>query len=176
MKIRSRQQWLMVIAAVGLVLLAADRAVLTPLTRLWKARSERIVRLRQQIERGASLLQREQSIRRQWDQMRRHSLPNSSSLAEQQLLRAFDAWARDSRATITVITPQWKEEDDHKSLECRVDASGSLETLCRFLYNIEKDPMALKLDRVELTAHDDNGEQLTLGLQISGLALNPSSP
>ena len=31
--------------------------------------------------------------------------------------------------------------------------------------------MALKLDSVELAAHDNTGQQLTLGLQISGLAL-----
>jgi hypothetical protein len=31
--------------------------------------------------------------------------------------------------------------------------------------------MALKLESVELSAHDTVGQQLTLGLQISGLVL-----
>jgi hypothetical protein len=44
--------------------------------------------------------------------------------------------------------------------------------LSQFLYDVEKDPMALKLDSVELSAHDTTGQQLTLGLQISGLVLN----
>jgi hypothetical protein len=43
--------------------------------------------------------------------------------------------------------------------------------LSQFLYDIERGPMALKLDSVELSAHSDNGQILTLGLQISGLAL-----
>jgi len=57
------------------------------------------------------------------------------------------------------------------TLNCRVEASGSLGTLSQFLYRIEKGPAALKLDSVELSAHDNTGQQLTLGLQISGLAL-----
>jgi len=176
MKIQGRQQWLVVIAVVGIVLLVADRAVFTPLMGLWKTRSAKVADLRKQIAQGTSLVQREQSIRRRWDQMRRNTLPANSSLAEQQLLKAFDAWARDSRATITLITPQWKHDDEYSTLECRVDASGDLETLCRFLYSVEKDPMAVKLGMVELTSHDDAGQQMTLGLQVSGLVLPPSTP
>jgi hypothetical protein len=35
--------------------------------------------------------------------------------------------------------------------------------------------MALKLDSVEFSTHDTTGQQLTLGLQISGLALASSN-
>jgi len=52
-----------------------------------------------------------------------------------------------------------------------VEASGNLGTLSRFLYDIEKDPMALKLESVELSTRDNTGQQLTLDLQISGLVL-----
>ena len=60
------------------------------------------------------------------------------------------------------------------TLECRVDASGSLATVSRFLYEIESDPIALKVDALELSAKDTEGQQLTLGLQVSGLLLNPA--
>jgi hypothetical protein len=33
--------------------------------------------------------------------------------------------------------------------------------------------MALKVEAVEIQSHDTNGQQLTLGLQVSGLLLNP---
>ncbi len=56
-----------------------------------------------------------------------------------------------------------------------MDAFGNLGALTRFLYNVEADPLALRLDVVELTARDDRGEQLTLGLQVSGLILNPAA-
>jgi hypothetical protein len=43
--------------------------------------------------------------------------------------------------------------------------------LTRFLYDVEKDPMALRLESLDLSAHDDAGQQLTLDLQVSGLAI-----
>ena len=68
--------------------------------------------------------------------------------------------------------PQWKNDStNYMTLNCRVEASGNLGTLSQFIYDIEKGPMALKLDSVELSAHDNTGQQLTLDLQISGLAL-----
>ena len=106
--------------------------------------------------------------------MRANTLPNNPSLAEQQLLKAFDAWSQESRVSITGITPQWKHDaDEYMTLECRVDASGDLATLSRFLYDIEKDPMALKLESVELSARDNAGQELAMGLRVSGLVLTP---
>ncbi len=65
------------------------------------------------------------------------------------------------------------DTDEYTTLQCRVEASGSLNALSRFLYDIEKDPSALRLEIVELSSRDNEGQQLALGLQISGLVLTP---
>jgi Tfp pilus assembly protein PilO len=174
MKIDNRQQFLAVVSMAAVLLLAADRLVYTPLAALWKSRSVRIAELRQQIATGTSLLQREQVIRRHWDLMQTNALPRNSSLAEQQLLKAFDAWSQRSHVSLTSMMPQWEQDsDDYMTLVCRVEATGNLDALSQFIYNIEKDPMALKLESMELTARDDDGQQMTLGLQVSGLVLTP---
>jgi hypothetical protein len=36
--------------------------------------------------------------------------------------------------------------------------------------------MALKVDAVEIASRDNNGQQMTLGLLVSGLLLNPPEP
>ena len=36
---------------------------------------------------------------------------------------------------------------------------------------LKKGPLPLRLDTVELSSHDANGQQMTLGLEINGLAL-----
>ena len=93
-------------------------------------------------------------------------------MAEGRLLGAFDGWSRESRVSIMSIKPQWKRsDDDFMTLECRVDASGTLATITRFLYEIEHNPLALKVESVELNSRDTTGAQLTLGLQVSGLVL-----
>ena len=122
------------------------------------------------------LMQREQSIRSRWQQMSRNALPNNTSAAEQQVFQAIDLWAQNSGVVISAITPQWKHDsDDYMTYECRVDAAGDLGKLSRFLYSVERDPMALKLELVELGARDKEGQQLSLGLQLSGLVLNTTT-
>jgi Tfp pilus assembly protein PilO len=155
-------------------LLAADQLLLTPLVALWKGRAARIVELRKQVTQGQRLLDRESALRTRWAQMRSNTLPAQPSVAEQRLLKAVDTWAQESRLTIVSVAPQWRRENDEFATQlCRVEAAGNLATLGRFLYDLEKDPLALKLESVEISARDNEGQQLALGLQISGLVLAP---
>lgn len=174
MKIEDRQRFLVVLTIAVIAVFAADRVVFGPLTKLWRARSARIADLRKEVADGSLLLQRERGLRARWETMRKNALPNNPSLAEQQLLKAFDSWSQESRVSITGLTPQWKHDaDEYMTLECRVDASGDLATLCRFLYDIERDPMALKFESIELSSRDNAGRELAMGLRVSGLVLTP---
>jgi Tfp pilus assembly protein PilO len=172
MKIENRQQLLMALAVAAVVLFAADQVVIEPMIGWWKTRAKTVAELRSQVTNGRRLIQREAGLRARWSQMRTNTLPDNPSLAEQQTLKAFDSWARESGADVTAITPQWNNDSpDYLTLNCRLEAAGDLGTLSRFVYNIEKDPLAFKLESVELSAHDNTGQQLTLDLQISGLVL-----
>jgi len=176
MEIKNRQQVLMIAAISMLGLLAADKLVYDNLAAVWNAKAKRIQQLRTQIAQGQRLLQREGSLRGRWAQMERNTLTNNTSAAEQQLFGAIDSWRQDSRVVINGATPQWRHDaDDYMTYQCRMDASGTLPTLSKFLYDIEKDPMALKLDSIEISARDKEGQQLVLALQISGLVLTPPS-
>jgi len=174
MKIENRQRVLAVIAIAAVALLASDRLIVAPLMRSWKARADRIAELKESVKQGAMLLEREQTIRNRWENMRTNTLPNDVSDAENEVLKAFDRWSQDSRISISSIKPQWKRNsDDYMTLECRADAFGSLQALTRFLYEVEKDPLALKVEAIEIATRDNDGQQLSLGLQVSGLLLNP---
>ena len=174
MNLKNRQQLLAVVAAAGVALFAADKLILTPLAHSWTARRAEVTKLRRQVSEGHGLEQREQSLQSRWEQMRTNTLPNNSSLAEQQVLKAFDRWSQESRISILSVSPQWKHDtEDYMTLECRVEAAGNLNSVSRFLYDVEKDPMAFKLQSVEVSARDNEGQQLALGLQVSALVLTP---
>jgi hypothetical protein len=122
------------------------------------------------------LVQRELGIRSHWEDMQRRALTNNPSAAEQQVFRAIDSWAQDTGVVINAITPQWKHDsDDYTTYQCRVDAAGDINRLSRFLYRVEREPLALKVEAIELSARDKEGQQLSLGLQLSGLVLNPQT-
>lgn len=172
MKIQNREQLLMVAVLALVALWAANLLVFGPTAKWWHARQDTIKKLRQEVSEGKSIIRRETYIRGEWATMRTNSLPNDSSLAEQQVVGSLNNWVANSGVNVSSVTPQWQmDQDDYSTLDCRVEASGDLGTLNRFLYEIESSPMALQLASVELTANDERGQQLTLGVEISGLAL-----
>ncbi len=174
MQIKDRQKLLVLVTVAAVGLFAADALVRAPLVSAWNARAARITQLRNQVSRGKMLTQRERFIRNHWEDMQRKALTNNSSVAEQQVVRAIDSWAQDTGVIVNAITPQWKHDsDDYITYECRVDAAGDIGRLSRFLYRAEREPLALRIEAVELNARDKDGQQLSLGLQLNGLVLNP---
>ncbi len=164
----------MIIAAVGVALLVGDKFVRAPLYEAWKSRKARIADLTKKLAQGRQLIERERTIHERWRHISTNTLPSNLSQAEGQVLKAFDQWSQDSRISIAGIKPQWKHPaDDYMTLECRADAAGNIQAVSRFLYAVEKDPLAFKVDSVEITSKDSTGQQLTLALQVSALLLNP---
>jgi hypothetical protein len=175
MNLNRRQQLLGLAAITVLALLAGDRLLYSPLSRSWKARTLQVAELKKSVTRGTQLLERESSLRAKWSAMRTNMLSGEASAAENQMLKAFDRWSQESRVGVSSIRPQKRTVDDFDTMECRVEAFGSLPAICRFLYEIENDPLGIRVEAVELSARDTGGEQLTLGLQVSGLTLAASS-
>jgi hypothetical protein len=172
MNITRRQQSLGLVAIAVVALLTGDRLLYSPLSQAWKARAARVAQLKKSVADGTRLLEREARLRALWAGMRTNTLSGEESAAGNLLLKAFDRWSQASRIGISSIKPQKRTTDEGETMECRVDAFGSLPSLTRFLYEIEQDPLGVKVEVIEIAARDTGGEQLTLGLQVSGLYLN----
>jgi len=172
---KNRQRMLLIATASVVVLYVLDAIVFTPLEATWKAHSAEIKKLKQDVGRGHGLIDREKQTRQKWADMQAEALPKDAAQAEQDLFSAFDRWGRTANIELGSIKPQWKRgaTDRYSTLECRVDATGTLSSLTRFLYELEKSPLALRVDSVELNARDDGGQKLSLGLIVSGLRMTP---
>jgi hypothetical protein len=175
MKIPNRQRWLLVAAGTVVALLVLDSLVFTPLTDNWKARTAEIATLQKDIAAGRSTIERAQRTQSLWADMQANALAKDSAQAEQDVLSAFEKWRASSNVELSSMKQQWKRgaNDSYSVLECRVDATGSLAALTRFLYEVEKSPLALRIDSLELIGRDEVGSKLSLGLLVSGLRLAP---
>ena len=172
MKIKNRQEFLVMLTVAAFALLVGVNFILEPLGDWWSARQTQIKELRTKVTEGQQLIRREAGIRSRWKEMSANALPANTSLAEQKLLTAVDGWSRSSGAEVTSLMPQWKNEStNYLTLTCRVETAGNLGTLSKFLYDLERGPLALRLDSLELTARDKEGQQMTLSTEINGLAL-----
>lgn len=176
MQIKDRQQFLTVLAIIAIALLVIDKLIAPPLEGFWDARAQRIEDLQKKVKHGDQMLKRQKWIRSDWADIQAATLTNDMSAAEHQLYSAIDRWTQSSGMSVNAITPQGKDGSDasYKTIECRVDAAGSIDRVTQFLYDLENDPMALKLQSIELTASDSSGQQLALGVQVSGLVLTPN--
>lgn len=179
MPTNDRQKWLIIAAAIAIGLFACDHLLFTPLGNAWTARSKRIDTLRKQVEDGRRILTRDLVLRSRWNGMAKRTLTNDASAAEQQVFNTIDRWAQETGVALTAITPQpnqsRRDSEDYTTYDCRIDATGDLSRLSQFLYRVEREPIALKLQSLELGARDKDGQQLSLGLQVSGLILNSSA-
>lgn len=169
-KPRERMLIILVVACLGI--LAADRLVINPLTKLWKERSSRISELRQSVNKGTQLLDREKNLADRWREMRQRSMPPQMSLTETQVFNSVNNWAQSSRLSITSLKPrQILDEVDCRKLEVRLSATGDLDAITHFLYTFGTDKQAHKIEDMDLTARDDKGSQLSLDLRFTGLAI-----
>lgn len=167
---KHREHILTITAIACLALLAGDNFIIKPLTELWQNRAEEIQSLRRSLQKGNLLLTREESLRQRWNEMTQNALPNLVSQAESQVLKAIDRWVDTSSITIISLKPQWREhEEDYKSLECRAVAQGSMKNLVHFLYELEQDPLSLRVEQIEILGRDETGDRLTLTLTFSGI-------
>ena len=103
--------------------------------------------------------------------MRDNALPADASQAEQKFLKAMDGWSRDSGAEITSLMPQWKNDStNYMTLDCRVETSGELGALSKFIYDIEKGPMARAagFGGIEFARQQRPADDARLGNQRAG--------
>lgn len=172
-----REKQLLLLAAISIGILLGDRLVVSPLTNLWRERSGSIQDLRLKVERGQALIDRDQAMRARWDEMMHEALSESRAKSENDVLAAVFRWAEESRIAFHGIKPTWREhEEGHFTLECRANATGSLESIARFLFALETDPLALKVESLELAHRDEQGETLRMNLLFSGLLLPKTFP
>lgn len=169
---KNRQHVLLLCAVIVVGLFLGDRLVREPLWNAWKNRSARLTELKTKVRNGEQLIERADSLESRWVNMRTNALPIQNASAESLVLGAFDRWSRTARVSVSSLRPQWKRGDkEFMTLECRAEIAGTLPEVTRFLYELERDPLGLKVDSATLVTRDTDGASITLSLQISGLQL-----
>lgn len=173
---KSRERTLAIWTGVAIALWLGNMLIVEPLTDSWHSRSALIAGLEKDIANGKQLIRRETTIHERWANMQSNALPSNATLAESKLFNAFDEWAQDSGVTLASQKSQQKDTDEgYSTLEWRADVTGNLPSLVKFLYDEGKSPMGIRVQAIDLTSRDDNGKDIALGLQVSGLILSTNT-
>jgi hypothetical protein len=106
METKKREKILLAATGAVAVLWLLNLLVVSPLIDSWRNRAREIVRLKEQLANGVSLVRRESTIRDRWDNMRANALSNNATAAERQLFTAFDHWVTAGGVTEGSFRPQ----------------------------------------------------------------------
>jgi Tfp pilus assembly protein PilO len=147
--------------------------VISPAIDSWSAQSDRIDALRQKVDRGQQLIDRQDSIREHWAHMVEENLPEEVSAAESVAIQGIDRWSIASGIGISSLSYQWEDHDEgYKTFECRASATGTQAALARFIYEMETDKVPVNLNEFEITTRDDRGALLTMTARFSFVRMN----
>ena len=182
-KIENRQKLLLIVAGVVLALFLGNSIIYEPLKQSWLDRSKHIADLKLNVARDKALLRWKTEILARWNRMLAKVVPVNPSQAGSAILKAKDRWVQQSGVSPDDFSPQLKQDQDENdstniitTWECRTDASGNMRSLLNFLWAVESDPMGVQLEDIEISAKDNNGEEMALGLTLSALVLdNPQA-
>jgi len=178
------KKYLIITLAVIVGLLVANSVIFTPLWNAWTSRQEKIKKLTEEIQTEKKLAgQRGRDIKERWANIQSNALPSDLSQAQSTVVKAVDRWAQISGVTTESVSPQVRTDPDESNrdvmittVECRVDATGTMNSLLSFLYAIGREKMGTKLDNVEIGMKDAATQQMTIGLTISALVLGVPPP
>jgi len=167
----NREKYL-TIASIGVIsLFVLDKMIVAPLTNLWDSRAKEIDYLTKDVTKGRQLVAREEMLRERWAEMNMRALPEDRPDAESQIFTSIDEWSRSARLKTSRIIPNWRDEDDHSKLNFRVEATGDMEAVMRFLYDLDGERLAMRVESFDLGSLDKRGKNLALDLMLSGLEL-----
>lgn len=172
MRDKNRELILKIVVGAVVTLFLLDRMVISPLIAHWGEQTERIAELREKVERGQRLLEREQAIRERWKEMVERDLPDNTSEVDKEVFKGFSRWAAASRTSFTSLAPTWRTHDQgFETYEWRATVTGDQASLSRLLYEIERDNLPARLEEAEFTTRDKTGKQLLLTVRFSFLRL-----
>ena len=170
-----RQNLLKIVAGACVGLYLLNWVVIDPAIHHWSEQSDRIAALRAKVDKGRSLLDREDRIRNLWAAMLRANLPSDVSAAQAACETAVSRWQGESGISVTSLTPQWqtREDEGYDEFEYRAAMTGDQVSLGRFLYELGTDPMPCNLEECEISTRDAHGSQLNMAARFSFVRVDP---
>jgi hypothetical protein len=161
----------------GLVLLGADRLLITPFAGWWRADGERLQAAQARLARNTGLLEQAGS----WAERRRTietaMFTGSDSEVERQAMTILSSQAADCRVTVTSTRPQWQDADGAipRRLQLRVNATGSMPAIANLLFGLETAPKSLRVSSLLLRSHDNRGSVLDMESLIEVAVQEPAA-
>jgi len=142
-RMNDRERQILWIFAVCIALLAADQAIITPLTNHWRNVHEAFVRKESELDHDRQLLSHAAAIREEFSRLK-----SRGSSEKVSVLRDIETVARRNGIRISDLKPENQEGDSAKVGEVVFfSLESSWDSLMRFLYDLQSSSDGLDIQK-----------------------------
>jgi len=167
---RRERLWLL-LAGIVVVLAVVDKMVLVPLSQRIKETDQAIVAARAESAALGRTCAIQADVEREYT---KYLAPTLSSESDEQetshMLATVQAAATSANVVLTGTSQKGAEQGGwYRKFNVEVKATGTAESLARFLYRLSSQPASLQVDDVQLAPAEKNSPVLKAALTVSRL-------
>ena len=171
MVLSKRERMILIVAITAVVMLVADKFVIGPISERREVTRAQKLELQAELENAQILFTRRKLMERKWKTLLSDGLRNDAE-AESKIARALDEWSKDAMLTLSSVKPERVASDKGlKEMTFVVAGTGTLESVSRFLWQIETTPIPLKVMDMQVGSTNETGQSMSLQLRLSALCL-----
>jgi len=176
MVLSKRERTILIATLVSVGLLIANTFIIDPVL----AKRDEMESQRQQLLGDLSeaelLIGNHRRMQKKWNEMLSDGLRNDEE-AESKVLAALREWSGDARLSLSSIRPERISGDKGlQEMIFTVAGKGSLDSVARFLWQIETAALPVKIKDMQLGSSSESGDRMSLQLHLSALYLGAQKP
>jgi len=169
MALTSRERYITIAVLVAAGIFALDRLALSPYVARRAELTEQLAIKSQNVADAQALLGREQRLRSILTGMG-PTLRSDASTIEGELLHLLQGWQQKAGlGNASFQRVQAMNERGFMHLRFHVAAVGSLPSVAMLLYEVERSPIPLRVDDVQVTPKRESGDELQVQITVSTL-------
>lgn len=170
-----RERAIAITAGVAIGALALNQIFIDPLLARADEANARAQIAQDELDAADSIAQNRLRAKRNWKEMSGGTVPSDYQSAEGQLVNLIPAWASRAGMNLTSITPERSEnEEGFGKITLRAAGTGDLESVGRFLYEVQIADVPVRVSDVSITARSEGEDDLAIQLGISTIYSLPA--
>lgn len=170
MVLSRRERHIGMLTLVVLAILVVDRFVTAPVAEKMAAMAAEKEALLREFEAAGVLFDRSRQLTPAWRNMQGAGLDLDTAAMESKVLHSVRQWSRESRFSLSSITPESVEErGEMREVTFQASGTGPMEAVAGFLWRLESSPLPVRVADLQIGTRSESTGDLSLQLRISAL-------
>jgi hypothetical protein len=170
MVLSKRERYIAIITIAVVAILILDRYVVTPFMDAGERTGLEKQSLMADMAQAENLFKRRSLMDQRWEDMRAGGLDSDASKVESQVLHAIRNWSNENRLTLSSVKPYREEgEEVLRQIMFQVAGTGTMESVCRFLWHIENASLPIRIAEVQMGSRKEDGNDMSIQMRLSAL-------